>query len=97
VNKNPALAQSAIASVRGGAPGGALVAGPLVLAPANDGTDTNGAAQNALNAIAVLELCADVLPANAPPGGGGGRGGRGGGRAGRGAVPAPAAAGVAAP
>jgi hypothetical protein len=31
-----------------------------------DGTDTNGSSQNSLNAIVVLELCADVLPTAAP-------------------------------
>jgi hypothetical protein len=34
----------------------------------DDGTDTNGSSQNSLNAIAVLELCADVLPTEAPAG-----------------------------
>jgi hypothetical protein len=34
----------------------------------DDGTDTNGSSQSSLNAIAVLELCADVLPAEAPKG-----------------------------
>jgi hypothetical protein len=32
----------------------------------DDGTDTNGASQNSLNAIAVLEFCADKLPTDAP-------------------------------
>jgi hypothetical protein len=86
VTKNPDLAQRALASVRGGGGRGvALVTGPNVLKPMNDGAGTNGAAQSGLNAIAVLELCADVLPTAAPAGGG--RGARGG----RGAAPAPAA------
>jgi hypothetical protein len=34
--------------------------------PTDDGTDTGGSSQNSLNAIAVLELCADVLPTIAP-------------------------------
>ena len=34
----------------------------------DDGTDTNGSSQGSLNAIAVLELCAGVLPTAAPPG-----------------------------
>jgi hypothetical protein len=50
---------------------------PNSLASTDDGTDTNGASQSALNAIAVLEFCADVLPTAAPVGGG--RGARGGG------------------
>ena len=37
------------------------------LASMDDGTDTNGASQNSLNAIAVLEFCADKLPTAAPP------------------------------
>jgi hypothetical protein len=41
---------------------------PNALAPMEDGTDTNGSSQNSLNAIAVLELCADALPAAAPSG-----------------------------
>jgi hypothetical protein len=85
VTKDPALAQRAIASVRGGGRGPNLVTGPNVLKPMDDGAGTNGAAQSGLNAIAVLELCADVLPTAAPAGGG--RGARGG----RGAAPAPAA------
>jgi hypothetical protein len=78
VTKNPAFAQSAIASLngRGGRRGGRAEP-PNALAAADDGTDTNGAAQSALNAIAVLELCADTLPASPPAGGG--RGARGGG------------------
>ena len=76
VTKNPALAQSAIASVRGGGRGrGGRAEPPNALAPTDDGTDTNGSAQSALNAIVVLELCADTLP-TAPPAGGG-RGARG--------------------
>jgi hypothetical protein len=78
VTKNPAFAQSAIASQGGrGARRGGRAEPPNALAPTDDGTDTNGAAQSALNAIAVLELCADVLPADPPAGGG--RGARGGG------------------
>jgi hypothetical protein len=33
-----------------------------------DGSDTNGSSQNSLNAIVVLELCADALPTAAPAG-----------------------------
>jgi hypothetical protein len=78
VTKNPALAQSAIASVRGGRGGrGGRAEPPNSLASTDDGTDTNGSSQSALNAIVVLELCADVLPTAAPVGGG--RGARGGG------------------
>ncbi len=91
VTRDPALAQSAIATLRAGGRANALVTGPEVLAPMNDGTDTNGSAQSGLNAIAVLEFCADVLPA-APPTGGGGRAARGG-AGGRGTAPTPATGG----
>jgi hypothetical protein len=82
VTKDAALAQSAVASLRGGRGGRAgRVEPPNALAPMDDGTDTNGSSQSSLNAIAVLELCADVLPAeapagevNAPPAAGGGEG-----------------------
>ena len=57
-----ASAQNAYAATRWGGP-------PNALAPTDDGTDTNGASQNSLNAIAVLELCADILPTAAPAGG----------------------------
>jgi predicted acylesterase/phospholipase RssA len=67
VTKDPALAQTAVASLRGGRSGRSTRAEPPnALAPMDDGTDTNGASQSSLNAIAVLELCADVLPAVAP-------------------------------
>jgi hypothetical protein len=69
MNKNPSLAQSAIATVHGGRRRGGRVEPPTALAPTDDGTDTNGASQNSLNAIAVLELCADILPTAAPAGG----------------------------
>ena len=72
VTKDPALAQNAIASLRGGRGArGSRVEPPNALAPMDDGTDTNGSSQSSLNAIAVLELCADVLPTAAPTGGGG--------------------------
>lgn len=64
ITKDPSLSQSGIASlrtihnVRGG-----RVDPPDALAAMDDGMDTNGAAQNSLNAIAVLEFCADRLPA----------------------------------
>ena len=67
ITKSPTLAQSAIASlrfsrnVRGG-----HVDPPNSLALMDDGTDTNGASQGSLNAIAVLEFCADALPTAAP-------------------------------
>ena len=70
VTKDPALAQNAIASLRGGRGArGGRVEPPNALAPMDDGTDTNGSSQSSLNAIAVLELCADVLPTDAPAGG----------------------------
>jgi hypothetical protein len=69
VTKDAALAQSAIASLRGGRAVGGRVDPPNALAPMDDGTDTNGSSQSSLNAIAVLELCADVLPTEAPAGG----------------------------
>jgi len=72
VTKDPALAQNAIASLRGGRGArGSRVEPPNALAPMDDGTDTNGSSQSSLNAIAVLELCGDVLPTAAPTGGGG--------------------------
>ena len=72
VTKDAALAQSAVASLRGGRGRRAgRVEPPNALAPMDDGTDTNGSSQSSLNAIAVLELCADVLPTEAPAGGGG--------------------------
>ena len=68
VNRDPTLAQSAVASLHGvrGLIGRADP--PNALAPMEDGTDTNGSSQNSLNAIAVLELCADALPTAAPSG-----------------------------
>jgi hypothetical protein len=72
VTKDAALAQSAVASLRGGRGArGGRVDPPNSLAHMDDGTDTNGSSQNSLNAIAVLELCADVLPTAAPAGPGG--------------------------
>jgi YetA-like protein len=70
VTKNPALAQSAIDTVRGGRGRGGRSEPPESLVSMEDGTDTNGSSQNSLNAIAVLEFCADVLPTAAPPAGG---------------------------
>jgi hypothetical protein len=66
VNRDPALAQSAIASLHGGRGAIGRADPPNALAPMEDGTDTNGSSQNSLNAIVVLELCADVLPTAAP-------------------------------
>jgi hypothetical protein len=79
--KDPALAQNALAGLRGGggrARGGRVLP-PNALAAIDDGVDTNGSSQSGLNAIAVLELCADVLPTAVPtaPAGGFGGGGRG--------------------
>ena len=78
VTKDPAIAQTATASLRGGRGGrGSRVEPPNALASMDEGVSTNNAAQAGLNAIAVLELCADVLPAavpSAPTGGGGGKG-----------------------
>jgi hypothetical protein len=72
VTKDAALAQSAVASLRRGRGArGGHVDPPNALAPMDDGTDTNGSSQNSLNAIAVLEFCADVLPTAAPAGPGG--------------------------
>ena len=72
VDRNSSLAQSAIATLHGGRRRGGRVEPPDALVSAEDGTDTNGSSQNSLNAIVVLELCADVLPAVAPAGGGAG-------------------------
>jgi hypothetical protein len=67
VTKNPALAQSAIASLRTSRNvHGGHVDPPDALASMDDGTDTNGASQGSLNAIAVLEFCAHALPTAAP-------------------------------
>jgi hypothetical protein len=66
VNRDPTLAQSAIASLRGGRGRTGRVDPPNALAPMEDGTDTNGSSQSSLNAIVVLELCADVLPTAVP-------------------------------
>ncbi|HZL25652.1 MAG TPA: twin-arginine translocation signal domain-containing protein [Acidobacteriaceae bacterium] len=68
VTKDAALAQSSIASVRANRHLGARAEPPDVLAPMDDGTDTNGSSQDSLNAIAVLEFCADALPTAAPVG-----------------------------
>ena len=66
VTRNASLAQSAVASlhVQGGRSGRAEP--PSALAPTDDGTDTNGASQDSLNTIVVLELCADALPTTVP-------------------------------
>jgi YetA-like protein len=71
VNRDPALAQSAIASLHGGRGRAGRADPPNSLAPMEDGTDTNGSSQNSLNSIVVLELCAEVLPTAAPTGGSG--------------------------
>jgi hypothetical protein len=71
VNRDPALAQSAIATLHSMRGSIGRADPPNALAPSEDGTDTNGSSQNSLNAIAVLELCADALPTAAPTGGGG--------------------------
>jgi hypothetical protein len=68
VNRNPALAQSALASLHVDRARVVRADPPNALAPMEDGTDTNGSSQNSLNAIAVLELCADALPTAAPTG-----------------------------
>ena len=71
VTKDPALAQNAVAGLRA-ARGirASRVEPPNALAPMDDGTDTNGSSQSSLNAIAVLELCADALPTAVPTGDG---------------------------
>lgn len=69
VSRDPSLARSAIATVHGDRRRAIRVEPPNALVPTDDGTDTNGASQNSLNAIAVLELCADMLPTAAPVGG----------------------------
>ena len=71
VNRDPALAQSAIATLHSVRRSIGRADPPNALAPMDDGTDTNGSSQSSLNAIAVLELCSDVLPTEAPAGGGG--------------------------
>ena len=68
VNRDLKLAQSAISTLGARRWGGGRSDPPNALAPMDDGTDTNGSAQNSLNAIVVLELCADALPTAAPPG-----------------------------
>jgi hypothetical protein len=69
VTRDPALAQSAIASLRiVPRPGGwGQASPPEVLTAMEDGTDTNGSSQNSLSTIAVLEFCAGSLPTAAPP------------------------------
>jgi hypothetical protein len=67
ITKDPKLAQSALAGLRGGrVVSGSRVLPPNALVPTDDGTDTNGSSQSGLTAIVVLELCADALP-TAPP------------------------------
>ena len=66
VDRNSSLAQSAIATLHGDRLRGGRAEPPNALVPTDDGTDTNGASQNSLNAIAVLELCAEMLPTAAP-------------------------------
>jgi hypothetical protein len=62
-SKDPALAKNAIASLRSSSKvAGGHVDPPEGLATMEDGTDTNGASQDSLNAIGVLEFCADALP-----------------------------------
>ncbi|CAN5456253.1 DUF6250 domain-containing protein [soil metagenome] len=69
VTKEAALAKGAIATLRPGRTGQrGRTEPPNALVPTNDGTDTNGSAQSSLNAIAVLEMCADALPTAAPSG-----------------------------
>jgi hypothetical protein len=65
VNRNPTLAQSAIASLHGTRGRGGRVDPPNVLVSMEDGADTNGSSQNSLNAIVVL----DALPVDTPAGG----------------------------
>ena len=67
-NRDPALAQTAVASLRAGRGRVGRADPPNALAPMEDGTDTNGSSQNSLNAIVVLELCADALPTAVPAG-----------------------------
>jgi hypothetical protein len=62
VTRNASLAQSALASLRKSSVRGSRADPPNVLYPNDDGTDTNSSAQNSLNAIAVLEFCANALP-----------------------------------
>lgn len=66
VTKDPALAKSAVATLRPRRIGQGKAEPPISLATTNDGTDTNGAAQSSLNAIAVLEMCSDHLPTDVP-------------------------------
>jgi hypothetical protein len=74
LTKNPVFAQRAVTSLArfGGGRGGgrgALATQPWdTLNPVDESVnpDTNGAAQNSLNIIAVLELCADQLPREVP-------------------------------
>ena len=85
--KDPAFAQRAIRATALRAAQGALapqhIVGPEVLNPVDEapGISSNGAAQNSLTDIEILELCADQLPDEMPvlPEGttGGGRGGPG--------------------
>ena len=75
--KNPVFAKRAIESAFNRRVAGAIktrpVAGPDVLNPFEESpfVSTNGTAQSALNAIEVLDLCADQLPAELPPPGNG--------------------------
>jgi YetA-like protein len=69
VTRNASFAQSALASLHVGNGHGGHAEPPNALYRTNDGTDTNSSAQNSLNAIAVLELCADALSIAAPAGG----------------------------
>jgi hypothetical protein len=96
---NPAFAQRAIRSLAGRVGGEYTthkVDGSDALNPLDEaaGVSTNTTAQSSLQAIEILELCADQLPTNPLPpvqGGFGGRGGRGGG--GGGAAPTTAPSG----
>jgi YetA-like protein len=62
---DPALAQKAIQTLRTQSGARGRVDPPNALASVGDGSDTNGASQGSLNAIAVLEFCADALPTEA--------------------------------
>ncbi len=99
LTKNPAFAKRAIASLAdraGGTYTTHKVDVPDALNPLDEApmVSTNETAQSSLQAIEILELCADQLPTNPLPptqgfggrGGGGGRGARGAGAGGRGAA-----------
>jgi hypothetical protein len=89
VTKNPAFAQRAIEGMGRPPVRPQRIEGNESLNPLDEaqGVSTNDMAQSSLNDIAVLSMCADQLPTEAPPpeqfgrgrGGRGGRGARGGG------------------